>query len=198
MATCIYLTTACHHLPHFPGSNNDSTMCCNDSCTISNNYCSSDDTLPNGGYQVVTADIRIDSFVVQRDGTDHLLLYVHVSSNNDDDAHEAKLTILLPTDVCDISVRNIDPLIKSFKQCGGRIEFCLGQLATAGVPGMRYVTIRTGMAKLPQMRGRESFAGFVSSSTPDMCPLNNYRAWVNDSVECYKGFDPAILVKQGF
>ncbi len=194
----LYSITACHNPAYPPATNKDSTDCCSDSCTIRNDYCVSDQELQNGGFEVATADIRIDSFVVQKDGADHLLLYVHVSSNNDDDAHEAKLDVLLPTDVCDISVMNIDPLIKSYKQCGGRIEFCLGQLATAGTAGMRYVTIRTGMAKLPQMRGKESFAGFVSSSTPDMCPLNNYRAWVNDSVSCYSNFDPAALVKKGF
>lgn len=130
-----YFITSCHYFPHHNSTNKDSTNCCIDSCTISNNYCLSDRELPGGGYEVATADIRIDSFVVQRDGIDHLLLYIHVSSNNDDDAHEAQLTVLLPTDVCDISVINIDPLIKSYKQCGGRIKFCLGQLATAGVPG---------------------------------------------------------------
>jgi len=194
----IFFATACNNPIPTDGNNKDSIYCCNDSCTIRNDYCALDNELQNGGYEVATADIRIDSFIVQKDGIDHLLLYVHVSSNNDDDAHEAKLVVLLPTDVCDVSVINIDPEIKSYKQCGGRIEFCLGQLATSGINSMRYVTIRTGMAKLTQMKGKESFAGFVYSSTPDMCPLNNYRAWVNDSVSCYNNFTPAALVKKGF
>jgi len=189
----IFFAAACNNPIPADGNSKDSLYCCNDSCTIRNDYCVLD-----GGNQVATADIRIDSFVVQKDGIDHLLLYVHVSSSNDDDAHEAKLVVLLPTDVCDISVTNIDPQIKSYKQCGGRIEFCLGQLATSGINSMRYVTIRTGMSILPQMKGKESFAGFAYSSTPDMCPLNNYRAWVNDNVTCYDNFNPATLVKKGF
>lgn len=198
LSALVFLSTECKTPVVSGHSTTDSTTCCTDSCTIANTYCNSDQELDSGRYEVATADIRIDSFIVTKDGAGHLLLYVHVSSSNDDDAHEAKLVILLPTDVCNISVLNADPLIKSYKQCGGSIEFCLGQLATSGVNSMRYVTIRTDMAKLPQMTGKESFAGFVYSSTPDMCPLNNYRAWVNDSVACYNGFNPATLVKQGF
>ncbi|MEO6219506.1 MAG: hypothetical protein ABIO81_03695, partial [Ginsengibacter sp.] len=154
-----YFTTSCHNSSHPPVTNKDSANCCSDSCTIRNDYCVLDHE--NGGFEVATADIRIDSFIVEKDGSDHLLLKVYVRSDNDDDAHEAKLIVLLPTDVCDISVLNIDPLIKSYKQCGGGIEFCLGQLATTGIASVRHVTIRTGMAKLPQMKGKESFAGFV-------------------------------------
>jgi hypothetical protein len=172
----------------------DTTNCCNEISTIPNDYCRLDNPLPP--YSVVTADIRIDSFVVTKDGAGHLLLYVQVSSTHDDAAREARLVILLPYDVCDISVRNMDPQINSYKQWGGRIEFCLGRLATNGPTSKRYVTIRTSMAKQPNRKGTESFAGFVFSSTPDNCPLNNYRAWVNDKVPC-RNLNPATLVKKG-
>jgi hypothetical protein len=135
---------------------------------------------------------------VKKDGANHLLLKVQVSNTHDDAAHEARLIILLPTDVCDISVRNMDPQIKSYKQWGGRIEFCLGLLSSVSTlpSGRRYVTIRTGMAKQAIRKGTESFAGFVFSSTPDNCPLNNYRAWVNYNVPC-RNLNPDLLVEKG-
>jgi hypothetical protein len=191
---CVLFINACNNAI----TKSNTKYSCNDSCTIRNDYCALDAEHSNGGFEVATADIRIDSFVVTQDGTGHLLLYVHVSNSNDDAAHEARLIILLPTDVCNVSVVNADPQIKSYNQCGGRIEFCLGQMATGGPTSMRFVTIKTDMAKLPQMKGKESFAGFVFSSTPDMCPLNNYRAWVNDNVPCYNSFNPDALVKKGF
>lgn len=174
----------------------DTTNCCNEISTIPNDYCRLDD--PNPPHSVITSDIRIDSFVVTKDGTNHLLLYVQVSNRHDDAAREARLIILLPYDVCDISVRNMDPQINSYKQWGGRIEFCLGKLgSSANLPtGRRYVTIRTSMAIQPNRQGSESFAGFVFSSTPDNCPLNNYRAWVNDRVPC-RNLNTATLVKKG-
>jgi hypothetical protein len=195
LCTVVFFLAACN--PSVPVPATNSANHCYDSCSIANDYCTSDGPLKDSGYQIVAADIRIDTFTVTKDAA-HLTLYVHVSSNNDDDAHEAKLVILLPADVCNVSVVNTDPQIMSYKQCGGEIEFCLGQLATSGAASMRSVTIRTDMAKLPQLKGKESFAGFVYSSTPDLCPLNNYRAWVNDSVSCSNGFNAADLVKKGF
>ena len=118
-----------------------------------------------------------------------------VKSDKDDNAHEAKLVVLLPKDVCNIKVIKIDALTQSYKQCGGEIEFCLGSI---DVGGTRSVEIQTDTCKAPAYNKQESFAAFVYSSTPDPCPLNNYRAWVNDSVPCYKDFNAAGLVKKGF
>lgn len=190
---CLFYITACNNAI----TKSNSTLCCSDSCTIRNDYCKLDAEHSNGGFEIASADIGIDSFVVTKDNSGHLLLYVRVTNNNDDAAHEAKLVVLLPADVCDVSIINADPQIKNYIQCGGRIEFCLGLMGTTGATSSRYVTIKTSMAKLPQMKGKESFAGFVYSSTPDICPLNNYRAWVNDNVACSVGFNPSTLVKKG-
>ena len=193
LAAIVFFAMACNH----PVPVSHSANACYDTCTIRNDYCVLDQQLQNGGFEIAAADIRIDSFIVRDDRAGHLLLHVQVSNSNDDDAHEAKLVVLLPADVCNISVVNADPQIKSYKQCGGQIEFCLGDLATAGAASMRSIIIKTDTTKLRQMKGKESFAGFVYSSTPDICPLNNYKAWVNDSVSCYNGFNAADLVKKG-
>lgn len=171
----------------------DTSRCCKDNCTIPDNY--GDKDRPGDYY---SADIRIDSFFVRKDGPDHLLLNVRVTNVGDDNAHEARLVVLLPIDVSDIRVLTTDPKTKQYNQCGGRIEFCLGSVGVLSSGDSRHVTIRTSTAKIPYWKNAESFAGFTYSSTPDQCPLNNYRAWVNDKVACYPDFDPRKLVKKGF
>jgi hypothetical protein len=175
--------------------------CCNDSCNnhvTPNNYCSSVKD------HVSEADISIDNFVVTKDGAGHLLLNVHVKNNGKDDAWNSRLVILLPIDVCNINIfpKNLHPAATPYKQCGGRIEFCLGHVKTYTadttadhILSTFSVTIQTDTAKLTN-KGTESFAGFVYSSTPDQCPLNNYRTWVNENVPC-KNLNPATLVEKG-
>ncbi len=112
----------------------------------------------------------------------------------DDDAHEAKLVILLPLNVCKITVLPVDGRVESYKQCGGEIEFCLGYMGRDTASNNRNIKIMVDTAMLPELVRHESFAGFVYSSTPDPCPLNNYRAWVNTAALC----DTKAPVKKGF
>jgi hypothetical protein len=152
-----------------------------DSCTIDSNYCN------NGAL----ADIKIDKFEVTKVPGGPFTLKVHVINIGDDNAKEAKLVVLLPLYISNVRVTSADPLVESYKRCGGEIEFCLGSVDKGeGETDGRSIEIQGDSC---QNKMNESFAGFVYSSTPDWCPVNNFSAWVNTASIC----NTTVTVKKG-
>jgi hypothetical protein len=129
--------------------------------------------------EVGQADIRITSFQSTVDqNTIHLV--IDVKSDNDDDAWNARLVVLLPTGVKvprgtlprdTVAGLNCHAIGLTGLGYHSQVRCFLGQLWTSGPNSERHLEFDVEVV-LPFTA--KSFAAFVSSDVPDPLPANNF------------------------
>ena len=125
---------------------------------------------PPPAQKIWQADIRIQSIELIAVKGRSLNARVVVTSDNDDDARNARLEILLPVGV---GVARLSPGCRASSIAGlttlnAHISCDLGDIPVRGV---REVTIATST---PALNVPMRVAAFVVSDTPDPMPSNNY------------------------
>ena len=100
----------------------------------------------------------------------------------DDTSYETQLVVTLPVETTFISASGTGT---TNKQCGNTVIFCLGEIN----PGVsKEVMVETSEITNSFHAKQETFGAFVHGSTPDWCPVNNFKSWVNTgaSEDCRK------------
>jgi hypothetical protein len=140
-------------------------------------------------------DIFIDTLDVQYNpAAQTYTATIKVRNYNDDDAKNAILVVTLPIESRLISV-DPGPFSKSWSQCGAVVKVCLGELYVCGNPCkdnpedtcQRTVKVTVSKIRNIHYQDFESISAFVYSSTPDICPNNNFKVWFKKTGRCSAG-----------
>ncbi len=159
-------------------------------CTVPDAYSEKDSEK-----EIAATDLSVEQLEVKDEGT-FVSASITILNRFDDTAHEVELIVTLPVNVKDISA-SVGSHDISFKRCGARYKFCIGTL-DKNKP--LTITIKTSKCLAANYAGWESFGAFVSASTPDPCPINNYKGWANTNTansNLCKEYIPNII-KTGF
>lgn len=130
--------------------------------------------------EVSQADIRITSFQATTNGT-KIHVVIDVASNNDDDARNARLVILLPVGVKVVGTtlpRDAVPGatchaagLTGTPSYHSQVRCYLGNLATSGPSSERHIEFDV---RIVLAFTNKSFGTFVSSDSPDPIAANNF------------------------
>ena len=101
---------------------------------------------------------------------------ITVKNLQDDTSYETQLVVTLPIETTFMSATGAGT---TNRQCGNTVIFCLGEIN----PGVsKEVTVETSEIINTFHLKQETFGAFVHGSTPDGCPVNNFKSWVNTGV----------------
>lgn len=153
------------------------------SCINPNNNYANTDTTKN---EISSADIFIDKLDVIYDPSNkNYIATIMVSNYNDDNAQDAMLIVTLPIES---TLKNVElgPHSKHWEQCGGIVRIYLGELGVCGCTTdcQRMVKITVSKIKNSNYIDHEAITAFVYSSSPDICPNNNYKTWLKIPGRC--------------
>lgn len=129
---------------------------------------------PTQTASIALADMAIEKLNVNCNAT-RCKAVITVRNMQDDTSRETQLVVSLPAETVFRSASGDG----SFKLCGNVITFCLDSL---NPQTSKTVTIETSVIENPNHKNKEAFGAFVFNSVPDLCPVNNFKSWVNTGV----------------